>query len=109
MSSRISLNQPTPSIENVTDVPMLPMIKESPSISKASSNVQGHWMDSTAVRAAAIFYIIISFVMAVMSSSEKRDNRDGTYAITMFAHFVNLCVSFKVAQYVYSFGNFSET
>jgi hypothetical protein len=35
------LNRPTPSIENVTDVPMLPMIKDSPSISKVSLDTQG--------------------------------------------------------------------
>ena len=87
---------------------MLPMIKDSPSISKVSLDTQGSWMDSTAARAAAVFYIISSLVMALKSGAEKRSNKDGQYVVTMFMHFINLCVSFKVAQYVYSFGNLSE-
>ena len=103
MSSGVSLARPTTLPENVKDIPV---IKQGPSISKVLPEAQGNWMDSTAMRTAAIFYVIVSVLWMFRSTMiTPHKNHKNFQILVMGALFINMCFSFKLAQHVYSFGS----
>ena len=99
MASRTSFHRQTPSIENVKDVPMPPMTKNS--IPKVSLPTQGSWTDSSVMRAAAIFYICVSAILflAIPAIASKKINY---YSILVMgaALVVNFCVASHVLSHL---------
>lgn len=79
---------------------MIPMIKDSPSISKVSLHTQGDWMESGVIRAAAIFYICVSVILCLASPAIARSKNINHRIFVMGALFVNFCVASQVLSII---------